>query len=282
MLCSLEFLRLFFSTICFFYFFYCLPYERTSERSASMRASDCHIAVVALLPVLIHGLSPATNDHDWIYRGCYSDKPYNIDESSSGPAHAVSPGVPDFPRTLNGLFTRNLPSDSGGNGGRQCRSLCAANQFRFAGTNNDQCWCDNAIAINGTSAASPKFGLPDDDDTFCQTPCAGNSEEACGNNSRIGDSQRLSMYEMSVQEWPSTTRLDTHLPLEADPVGPAIVNSAIQISTARFSVLSSHKSLATSGVAGSSGQVLLASFARRAEVRPRILTPHGKRCALQT
>ncbi|KAF2855711.1 hypothetical protein T440DRAFT_504301 [Plenodomus tracheiphilus IPT5] len=161
-----------------------------------MKAFGYLIAGAALLPELVSGLSPAANDVIWSYQGCYSDKLWNIVKdpvTNQNPPYPIPPavhGVPGWPRTLNGLFSRNTTSQSG----KACREYCASYSFRFAATNNDKCWCDNAIAINGTNATAPSYGIRDPDDRFCQQQCPGTPGEACGNNSMSGNNQRVSVY----------------------------------------------------------------------------------------
>ncbi|CBX93876.1 hypothetical protein LEMA_P035500.1 [Plenodomus lingam JN3] len=117
-----------------------------------------------------------------------SDKQYTGSPGINEPAVR---GVSSWPRTLNGLFFRNST-----NTGRACRNFCASNQFTVAATNNDQCWCDNAIAKNGTSIIAPSYGIRDLDDRNCQQPCPGNATEACGNNTANANLQRLTLYQL--------------------------------------------------------------------------------------
>jgi hypothetical protein len=59
--------------------------------------------------------------------------------------------------------------------------------------------CDAAIATNGTSATGTQpsgWGLPDPDNSNCQTGCTRNTGEACGVNN--GTHVRLSLYQFVV------------------------------------------------------------------------------------
>lgn len=153
-----------------------------------MKAFGYLIAGAALLPELVAGLNATADEAGWRYQGCYSDKQYTGSPGINEPAVR---GVSSWPRTLNGLFFRNST-----NTGRACRNFCASNQFTVAATNNDQCWCDNAIAKNGTSIIAPSYGIRDLDDRNCQQPCPGNATEACGNNTANANLQRLTLYQL--------------------------------------------------------------------------------------
>ncbi|KAF1919570.1 hypothetical protein BDU57DRAFT_427888, partial [Ampelomyces quisqualis] len=107
-------------------------------------------------------------------------------------------GVSAYPRTLNGYFTRQ-----NGNGGASCINLCRGlnKGYTFAGTNDNQCWCDTAIAVNGTRAAAPSYGIQDANNNLCSFGCrvAANTPsttEACGGpGNSDANTQRLSLYE---------------------------------------------------------------------------------------
>ncbi|RMZ72698.1 WSC domain-containing [Pyrenophora seminiperda CCB06] len=167
-----------------------------------MKAIGYLVAVAALLPGLASALNPASNIPQWRYKGCYSDKRYNEYRGTTGYPSVDPANPPDgqvygtyaYPRTLNGYFYRINP-----NGGALCTTTCANLGFKYAGTNDNMCFCDNAIAINGTSALGTyTYGLPDLDNTLCQFPCRGNTGEACGNNVNLASGNRLSLYELVV------------------------------------------------------------------------------------
>ncbi|KAF3038015.1 hypothetical protein E8E11_002018 [Didymella keratinophila] len=101
--------------------------------------------------------APASSlGNGWRYKGCYSDTLW----SSTTTPHA-----------LNGSFTRINP-----NGGVQCTAICRQQSYRYAGTNDNQCWCGNVI--NPSNAATAGILAPD---ISCQGSCrGGNTNEACG------------------------------------------------------------------------------------------------------
>ncbi|KAI1577953.1 WSC domain containing protein [Pyrenophora tritici-repentis] len=164
-----------------------------------MKAIGYLVAGAALIPGLVSALDP-NNITGWRYRGCYSDKRFNEYRSMAGypstdpsnpPAGQVY-GTYAYPRTLNGYFYRVNP-----NGGSVCTTTCTNLGFRYAGTNDNMCFCDNAIAINRTSAnGTYTYGLPDPDNSLCQFGCRSNLGEACGNNVNAANENRISLYEL--------------------------------------------------------------------------------------
>ncbi|KAH7398284.1 hypothetical protein BKA66DRAFT_545889 [Pyrenochaeta sp. MPI-SDFR-AT-0127] len=161
-----------------------------------MRAIGYLLAGAAVFSGLAFGLDPAANanlPNGWRYKGCYSDKPYNYLAFSDPPSPSY--GVPAQPRTLNGYYIKMTP-----NGGLLCVNKCVSLGFKYAATNDDQCWCDNAIAANGTNTGLfVSWGVPDANNNNCQTGCRGNLGEACGFSPLVGtNSQRLSLYEYIV------------------------------------------------------------------------------------
>lgn len=87
----------------------------------------------------------------WETKGCYTDN------SNS--------------RTLYSLSTANDAMST-----ESCIAYCSTNGYPLAGTEyGRECYCGINIAASGTLATS----------TDCSFPCAGNSTEICGGNSRI-------------------------------------------------------------------------------------------------
>ncbi|OAL54315.1 hypothetical protein IQ07DRAFT_676386 [Pyrenochaeta sp. DS3sAY3a] len=163
-----------------------------------MKAFGYLLAGAALFSELALGLDPAPNANlptGWRYKGCYTDKPWNY-LTAPDPPNPIPPavhGVPAWPRTLNAYYFKGTP-----NGGQKCVNQCVSLGFKFAATNKDLCFCDNAIAPNGTSTLITPYGVADATDALCQTPCTGNTGEACGYSPLLGNGHRLSLYEYIV------------------------------------------------------------------------------------
>ncbi|KAF1846719.1 uncharacterized protein K460DRAFT_396046 [Cucurbitaria berberidis CBS 394.84] len=163
-----------------------------------MKAFGYLLAGAALLPDFVLGsLSPAPHanlPNGWRYKGCYADKPFDH-QAADHPNLAARGAAAIYRRALGGYFYQTRL-----NGGSHCISQCTAMGYKYAATNDNQCWCDNAIASNGTSTTAPAYGVPDPDNTLCQTPCRGNKREACGNYpSGSNNTHRLSLYEYFIK-----------------------------------------------------------------------------------
>ncbi|KAF1924276.1 uncharacterized protein M421DRAFT_8926 [Didymella exigua CBS 183.55] len=126
-----------------------------------MKAFGYLIASAVLLTGAVAQLkSPAPNTslgNGWRYKGCYSD---TLSTSTI------------LPHALNGSLTHINP-----NGGALCTQTCRGQGFKYAGTNDNQCWCGNVINPSNSVTAGILSPLGD---IACQTSCRGNLPEACG------------------------------------------------------------------------------------------------------
>ncbi|UPX19099.1 uncharacterized protein EKO05_0009372 [Ascochyta rabiei] len=136
--------------------------------------------LIATAPLLHGTLSqilplkqPAPNSalgNGWRYKGCYSD---------------IAIGLP-LPHALgSGSFMTQTP-----NGGVSCTAYCQGLGYAYAGTNDDQCWCDSGInrSFSLTSGILSPIG-----NAACQTGCRGNTGEACGSVNTF-----ISIYQYTV------------------------------------------------------------------------------------
>lgn len=97
-------------------------------------------------------------------------------------------------RTINRAVTHDFDVMTN----QMCADYCAEHDYAYAGTEYYyECYCGNVLAEGGIEAK---------DAADCNTPCTGDSEEACGG----GD--RLTLYKRPVQgpvenpgpkNWPS-------------------------------------------------------------------------------
>ncbi|KAJ3775846.1 hypothetical protein FB446DRAFT_723514 [Lentinula raphanica] len=95
---------------------------------------------------------PTNLPGNWTSEGCYTD---NVGA-----------------RTLNGASFAN----GTGMTIESCLDFCDTNNFVLAGVEfGDECYCDNRIQNNATTAAA----------SDCNTPCAGNGQEVCGAANRL-------------------------------------------------------------------------------------------------
>jgi hypothetical protein len=79
------------------------------------------------------------------------------------------------------LSTKVYANDSNTN--EQCISACSAAGWLFAATQyHNECWCGNAIPIQG------------DNEQDCNFPCSGNGNETCGGNGYFSDHPRVSLF----------------------------------------------------------------------------------------
>ncbi|KAJ8116688.1 hypothetical protein OPT61_g1945 [Boeremia exigua] len=142
-----------------------------------MRAFGYLIAGVALLTSTAAQLvkPPAPNSslgNGWRYKGCYSD--VNL------------PNVPGD-RALGVLQTTGAT-----NRGLTCTNACRAQSYTYAGTVDDQCWCDNVINRNNSATAG---GLSPLGDISCGGGCRGNALEACGQANLF-----ITIYEFTARQ----------------------------------------------------------------------------------
>ncbi|PVH92792.1 hypothetical protein DM02DRAFT_662613 [Periconia macrospinosa] len=96
----------------------------------------------------------------WKYLGCYSDR--------------RSTDVGD--RALGGYFRLANPQ-----GGNQCITVCLGinPNFKYAGTDDNQCWCDTGLNNNGTAQYGQKLA-----ESYCDYGCRGSTatnKQTCGN-----------------------------------------------------------------------------------------------------
>ncbi|CAI6342141.1 unnamed protein product [Periconia digitata] len=96
----------------------------------------------------------------WRYLGCYSDRKFS--------------DVGD--RALGGYFRLANPQ-----GGSACINVCKGinPNYKYAGTEDNQCWCDTGLNNNGTTTYGQK--LPE---AYCNYACRGSqatSPQTCGN-----------------------------------------------------------------------------------------------------
>ncbi|KAJ4983169.1 WSC domain-containing protein [Stagonosporopsis vannaccii] len=143
-----------------------------------MKAFGYLTASAALLTIAVAQVlkSPAPNSslgNGWRYKGCYSD--VNILVNSAN--HA-----------LGGSFQTALI-----NGGASCTATCRSQGYRYAGTIDNQCWCDNVINRSNSPTAGILSPLGD---ASCQSSCSLNINEACGQTNSF-----ISIYEYTVSEF---------------------------------------------------------------------------------
>ncbi|KAH6614272.1 hypothetical protein C7974DRAFT_380614 [Boeremia exigua] len=142
-----------------------------------MRAFGYLIAGVALLTTTAAQLLPAQKlpaanaalSNGWRYKGCFSD---------------VNAALLNTDRALGG-YLQILNT----NGGAACTSVCRSQGFKYAGTDDNACWCDNVINRNNSITAGIAAPLGD---LNCQTGCRGNLNEACGQTNLF-----ISIYEFT-------------------------------------------------------------------------------------
>ncbi|KAF2241017.1 hypothetical protein BU26DRAFT_186020 [Trematosphaeria pertusa] len=138
------------------------------------------IAGAALLPelALAQKIIPTVLPTYWSYKGCYSDYDWNL------------PGD----RALTFLGPMKNP-----NSGWYCTTYCQGLNlnYTYAGTNDNQCWCDTAINKNGTTTYGQVMPSTDctGNGTLVTKGCRGNTTEACGSQRSATTPVRLSIYE---------------------------------------------------------------------------------------
>ncbi|PTB46771.1 uncharacterized protein TrAFT101_003787 [Trichoderma asperellum] len=94
-------------------------------------------------------VAPASFDNGWTYQGCFIDVGRTISAAS----------------TTDAAMTNE-----------ECTSYCFGLDFPYAGTEYyTQCFCGTTLATGGTNTTA----------TDCNTPCGGNSTQACGGPDRL-------------------------------------------------------------------------------------------------